>query len=101
MLYLFRSQGEWLVTDRIIQYYYNAECFFMKKEIGNIFSKGLITNNMIAVFRWICDNMTIGIDSWNFNDNEYGPSNIGCFKGEVLSVAKHYPDTPIMISILP
>ena len=100
LLYLFRAQGEWLVTDRIIKYCYYSKFFFMEREIGNIFSKRLITGNTIDVFNWMCDNMTLEINGWNANDDEYGPSDIEHFKDEVLSIARNYSDTPIKKTLL-
>ncbi len=100
LLYLFRPQGEWLVTNKTIKYYYPNYFFFIEGELGDIFSKGLITNNMIDVFNWMCDNMTLEVDCWNANDNDFGPSNIGCFKDEILSVARDYPDTPIKKTLI-
>lgn len=99
LIYLFRSEGDWLITNKMIKYTYYSAFFFMEREIGYIMSKSLVTQNMIEVFEWMCDNMTLEMDCWNVNDFEYGPSDIDDFRKQVLSIAEEYQNMTVKNSL--
>lgn len=99
LIYLFRPEGDWLITNKMIKYTYYSAFFFMESEIGYIMSKSLVTQNMIEVFEWMCDNMTLEMDCWNVNDFEYGPSDIDDFRKQVLSIAEEYQNMTVKNSL--
>lgn len=88
---LFRDEGEWFITKHQISYCYHAACFLYEDEIEELFKYGFITQNMVDVFRWLCDNTTLEIDCWNPCDREYGPWDMDDFKERILEIAKEYP----------
>ena len=87
---LFRDEGEWLIKKHQISYCYHAACFLYEAEIEELFERGLITQNMVDVFMWLCDNATLEIDCWNPCDFEYGPRDMDDFKECVFKIAKKY-----------